>query len=112
MDLGLKGRSAIVSAASRGLGRACAESLAAEGVAITLVARGAEALEAAATEIRAAHGVAVTTVAADINTAEGRDKVFVACPQPDILVCNPGVRQVPGDFRGWEREEWLRWWDD
>jgi 3-oxoacyl-[acyl-carrier protein] reductase len=112
MDLGLKGRKAIVSAASRGLGRACAESLAAEGVDVTIVARNAEALEATAADIRRAHGVMVTAVAADINTDAGRLAALAACPAPDILVCNPGVRQVPGDFRGWEREEWLRWWDD
>jgi 3-oxoacyl-[acyl-carrier protein] reductase len=112
MDLGLKGRKAIVSAASRGLGRACAESLAAEGVDVTIVARSREALEATADDIRRAHGVKVTAVATDINTDEGRLRALAACPAPDILVCNPGVRQVPGDFRGWEREEWLRWWDD
>ncbi len=112
MDLGLKGRSAIVSAASRGLGRACAESLAAEGVDLVIVARSREALEHTAAEIRTAHGVRVTPVAADINSEAGRAAVLAACPAPDILVCNPGVRQVPGDFRGWERDEWLRWWDD
>jgi 3-oxoacyl-[acyl-carrier protein] reductase len=112
MDLGLKGRKAIVSAASRGLGRACAESLAREGVDVTIVARGAEALEAAAAEIRQAHGVDVKAVPADINTDEGRMLALAACPDADILVCNPGVRQVPGDFRGWERDEWRRWWDD
>lgn len=112
MDLGLKGRRAIVSAASRGLGRACAESLAAEGVDLTIAARTAEPLEAAAAEIRQRFGVKVTAVAADVTTAGGRDTILSACPAPDILVCNPGVRQVPGDFRGWEREEWLRWWDD
>ncbi|MCX7342127.1 MAG: SDR family oxidoreductase [Hyphomicrobiales bacterium] len=112
MDIGLKGRKAIVSAASRGLGRACAFSLASEGVDVTIVARHREALEATAAEIRAATGVTVTTVAADVNTAEGRNAILASCPEADILVCNPGVRQVPGDFRGWEREEWLRWWDD
>ncbi len=112
MDLGLKGRTAIVSAASRGLGRACADSLAGEGVDVTIVARAAEPLAQAADEIRRAHGVKVTAVAADVNTAEGRDLIFAACPAPDILVCNPGVRQTPGDFREWERDEWLRWWDN
>lgn len=112
MDLGLRGRKAIVSAASRGLGRACAESLAAEGVELVIVARNAESLGRTAEEIALAHGVGVTPVAADINTEEGRLTALAACPEPDILVCNPGVRQVPGDFRGWEREEWLRWWDD
>jgi 3-oxoacyl-[acyl-carrier protein] reductase len=112
MNLGLTGRKAIVSAASRGLGRACAESLAGEGVNVTIVARNSEALEVAAAEMQRMHGVTVTPVAADINTQVGRERVLAACPDADILVCNPGVRQVPGDFRGWEREEWLRWWDD
>jgi 3-oxoacyl-[acyl-carrier protein] reductase len=112
MDLGIRGRKAIVSAASRGLGRACAESLAGEGVDLVIVARSAEALERTAGEIARAHGVRVTPVVADINSEEGRARALAACPEPDILVCNPGVRQVPGDFRGWEREEWLRWWDD
>lgn len=112
MDLGLRGRKAIVSAASRGLGRACAESLAGEGVDLTIVARSADALERTADEIRDRFGVKVQAVSADINTDEGRTLAISACPEPDILVCNPGVRQVPGDFRTWEREEWLRWWDD
>ena len=112
MDLGLKGRKAIVTAASRGLGRACAESLAAEGVALTLLARTPEALEATAKEIRERYRVPVATVTGDVNTQQGRDALIAACPEPDILVCNPGVRQVPGDFRTWEHDEWLRWWED
>jgi 3-oxoacyl-[acyl-carrier protein] reductase len=111
MDLGIAGRHAVVCAASQGLGRACAESLAREGVHLTLNARREEPLELAAEEIRRAHGVNVTTVAADIITQEGRDRLLEACPAPDILVCNPGIRQVPGDFRTWSREDWLWWWD-
>lgn len=111
MDLGLKGRRAIVSAASKGLGRACAMSLAREGAALVLNARGAEALEATAEEIRQATGADVTTVAADYNTAEGRAAVFEAAGEPDILVTNPGVRQIPGDFTEWDRAEWQYWLD-
>jgi 3-oxoacyl-[acyl-carrier protein] reductase len=111
MDLGLRGRKAIVSAASRGLGRAAAFSLAREGVALTIVARTAETLEATAAELRRETGVPVTAVAADINTDAGRDAVLAACPAPDILVNNPGVRQVPGDFRTWPKEEWSHWLD-
>ena len=69
MDLGIRGRTAIVCAASKGLGRGCAEALAAEGVGLVINARGAEALEATAAAIRARHGVAVTAVAGDITTA-------------------------------------------
>jgi 3-oxoacyl-[acyl-carrier protein] reductase len=112
MDLGIRGRTAIVSAASRGLGRACAESLAVEGVNLTIVARNLDALEATAADIRRAHGVDVTAVSADVTTSQGRERVLAACPSPDILVCNPGVRQVPGDFRTWERDDWLKLWDD
>jgi 3-oxoacyl-[acyl-carrier protein] reductase len=72
MDLGLRGKNAIVTAASRGLGLATARSLAREGVDITMNARSAKALEAAAEEIRRDFGVKVTAVAADFNDAEGR----------------------------------------
>ncbi len=71
MDTGLHGRTALVCAASKGLGRACAMALAREGVAVTITARGAEALEQTAADIRAATGVAVTTVAGDITTEAG-----------------------------------------
>ncbi|MBX3498051.1 MAG: SDR family oxidoreductase [Alphaproteobacteria bacterium] len=111
MDLGLRGRKAIVCAASRGLGRATAFSLAREGVDLTLIARTPEALEQTAAALRQAHGVRVTAVAGDINTDAGREAVLAACPDPDILVNNPGVRQVPGDFRAWPKAEWLRWLD-
>jgi 3-oxoacyl-[acyl-carrier protein] reductase len=106
MDLGIRGRSALVCASSKGLGRGCALALAREGVDVTLVARGAEALERTAAEIRAATGVTVTTVAADIVTAVGRAAALAACPQPDILVNNAGG-PPPGDFRNWTRDDWL-----
>lgn len=106
MDLGIAGRSALVCASSKGLGRACALSLAREGVSLTLVARGAEALEASATAIRQETGVTVTTVAADITTLEGRAQVLAVCGSPDILVTNAGGPK-PGDFRDWDREHWI-----
>lgn len=107
MDLGLKGRWALVCAASKGLGRGCAEALAAEGVNVVITARGVEALEATAAAIRAAHpGVELRTVAGDIATAEGRAAALAACPQVDILVNNAGG-PPPGDFRDWGREQWL-----
>jgi 3-oxoacyl-[acyl-carrier protein] reductase len=107
MNLGIKGRSALVCAASKGLGRACAMSLAREGVNVTIVARGREALEQTAAEIRSATGAEVTAVPADITTPEGRAAALAACPQPDILVNNAGG-PPPGDFRDWSREDWLR----
>ena len=106
MDLGIKGKRAIVCAASKGLGRGCAFSLAREGVNLVINARGPETLEATAEEIRAETGVEVTTVAADIATPKGRDAVLAACPDPDILVNNAGG-PPPGDFRDWDREVWI-----
>ncbi len=107
MDLGIAGKQALVCAASKGLGRGCALALAQEGVNLTLVARGREALEQTAAEIRAATGVAVVAVAADITTPEGRAAALAACPQPEILVNNAGG-PPPGDFRDWTREDWLK----
>jgi 3-oxoacyl-[acyl-carrier protein] reductase len=111
MDLGLRGRKAIVCGASRGLGHAAAHSLAREGVALLMVARTAEPLERAAAQLRRETGVAVATVTADVNTEEGQQAILAGCPEPDILVNNPGVRQVPGDFRNLSREEWQHWLD-
>ncbi len=90
MDLGIAGRRALVTGASRGLGRGCAEALAAEGVALVIAARGREALEEAAAAIRATHGVAVTAVAADVAEAEGRAAILDAAGEADILVTNAG----------------------
>ncbi|MEC5398929.1 SDR family oxidoreductase [Uliginosibacterium sp. H1] len=106
MDLGISGRNALVCASSKGLGRACALSLARDGVNLTLVARGAEALERTAEEIRQSTGVKVVTVAADVTTEAGRAAVLEACPQPDILVTNAGGPK-PGDFRDWDRDAWI-----
>ena len=107
MDLGIRGRNALVCAASKGLGKGCAMSLAREGVNLVITARGKEALEATAEEIRKATGAKVTAVAGDITTAEGRAAALAACPSPDILVNNAGGPQ-PGDFRNWSREDWLK----
>lgn len=107
MDMGIAGRRALVCGASKGLGLGCAQALAAEGVQLTLVARGADALEAAARTLRTQHGVGVTAVACDITTPQGRADALVACPNPDILVTNAGG-PPPGDFRDWTREDWIR----
>jgi 3-oxoacyl-[acyl-carrier protein] reductase len=106
MDLGIAGKRALVCAASKGLGRACALQLAREGVEVTVVARTAQTLEATAEAIRGETGVAVTPVAVDITTAEGRAAALAACPDPDILVNNAGG-PPPGDFRDWERDDWI-----
>ena len=107
MDLGINGRKALVCAASKGLGKACAKHLAREGVAVTMVARTAATLEAAAAEIRAVSQVPVTIVAADITTEAGRKAALAACPEPDILINNAGG-PPPGDFRDWSEEDWMR----
>src|SRR5437660_2854954 len=106
VDLGIRGRKALLSGASRGLGRACAFALAQEGVDVTIVARRREALEQAGAEIAAATGVKVTTVAADITTGAGRAAALAACPEPDILL-NNADGPAPGDFRDWSRDEWI-----
>lgn len=106
MDLGISGRKAIVCASSKGLGRACAFSLAREGVAVTINARTAEPLEATAEEIRRETGAAVTAVACDVTTQEGQERLLAACPEPDILVNNAGG-PPPGDFRDWSRDDWI-----
>jgi len=107
VDLGIRGRKAIVCAASKGLGRGCAEALAAAGVELVLNARGEKALEATAAAIRERHGVAVTAVAADITATEGRDAVLAACRAPDILVTNAGG-PPPGIWSDWSREDFLK----
>ena len=107
MDLGLEGKSALVCAASKGLGRGCAEALAREGVAVTICARTADAVRQAAAAIGASTGRDVQWVACDITTVEGRAAALAACPQPDLLINNAGG-PPPGDFRDWDRAAWIR----
>ncbi|MCL1627279.1 SDR family oxidoreductase [Roseibaca sp. V10] len=106
MDLGIAGKRALVCASSKGLGRGCAEALAAEGVHLVMNARGAEALEETAAAIRAAYGVEVVTVAADITTQAGRTEVLAAAGEVDILVNNAGG-PPPGMWTDWEREDFI-----
>ncbi|MFO1306720.1 MAG: SDR family oxidoreductase [Burkholderiales bacterium] len=102
MDLGIAGRRALVCGASKGLGRGCAEALAREGVAVTIVARNEAELAKTAREIGAAGYVAV-----DITTPQGRAAALAACPDPDILVTNAGG-PPPGDFRQFDRDAWIK----
>lgn len=106
MDLGISGKRALVCASSKGLGRGCAEALAAEGVHLTLNARGAEALEATAEHIRATYGVEVTTVACDVTTPAGQSQVLEAAGQIDILVTNAGG-PPPGMWSDWSRDDFI-----
>ncbi|MXU65620.1 SDR family oxidoreductase [Oceanomicrobium pacificus] len=107
MDLGIKGKTAIVCAASKGLGRGCAEALAEAGVNLVINARTEGPLEEAASAIRDRHGVEVTAVACDITTEEGRAKVLAACDAPDILVNNAGG-PPPGLWSDWERDDFIK----
>jgi 3-oxoacyl-[acyl-carrier protein] reductase len=107
MDLGIRGRTALVCAASKGLGKGCAAALAREGVNLVLTARGTDALERTASELRQAFSVDVKIVAGDITTADGREAALQACPAPDILVNNAGG-PPPGDFRSWDRDTWIQ----
>jgi 3-oxoacyl-[acyl-carrier protein] reductase len=102
MDLGIRGRKAIVCASSQGLGRGCARALAEAGVAVVINGRNRELLEQTATEIRQATGVEVTPVLADISTPMGQAELLAACPAPDILVNNNGGPPYR-DFRRLDR---------
>ena len=107
MDLGIAGRRALVCAASKGLGRGCAQALAGAGCEVTIVARNGETLRKTAAELAARAGRPVAFVVADITTAEGRDAALAACREPDIVINNAGG-PPPGDFRDWDRAAWLR----
>lgn len=107
MDLGIRGRTALVCAASKGLGKGCALALAREGVNLVITARGDEALEETAKELRNRFKIEVKTVAGDITTSAGREAALKAAPAPDILVNNAGG-PPPGDFREWDRDAWVK----
>ncbi|WP_323769107.1 SDR family oxidoreductase [Antarctobacter sp.] len=107
MDLGIRGKRALVCASSKGLGRGCAEALAEAGVDLVMNARGSDALEAAAQELRDKYQVAITTVAADIVSEEGRARVLDAAGDVDILVTNAGG-PPPGIWSDWGREDFIK----
>jgi 3-oxoacyl-[acyl-carrier protein] reductase len=106
MDLGIRGRRAIVCASSRGLGRACAEALAADGVHLVLNGRDAAVLSRTADDIAQRYAVEATPVVADVSTCEGQDALLAACPAPDILVNNNGGPPLK-DFRAVSRDDLL-----
>jgi 3-oxoacyl-[acyl-carrier protein] reductase len=107
MDLGIKGRKAVVCASSQGLGLACATSLAREGCVVFINGRDESRLEKAMAEIEAATGAQATPVCADINTEPGREKLIAACPDADILV-NNNAGPPPGELADWDHAAWLR----
>ncbi|MEM8851083.1 MAG: SDR family oxidoreductase [Pseudomonadota bacterium] len=106
MDLGIKGKRALVCASSKGLGLGCALALAEAGVDLVMNARGAEALDAAAAQIHARFGVQVTAVAADITAEDGRAEVLDAAGTLDILVTNAGG-PPPGLWSDWARADFI-----
>ncbi len=101
MDLGIKGRKAIVCASSQGLGLACATALAQEGCVVFINGRNAEKLNTAAQGLRERTGATVTAVAGDLNTAAGRAALLAACPEPDILI-NNNAGPSPGALADWD----------
>jgi 3-oxoacyl-[acyl-carrier protein] reductase len=108
MDLGISGKWALVCAASKGLGKGCAQALVREGVNVVITARGDALLQATAAELRALNpAVQVRAVAGDITTPAGRADALAAAPQIDILINNAGG-PPPGDFRDWDREAWIK----
>lgn len=107
MDLGIRGKRALVCASSKGLGLGCAEALAEAGVDLVMNARGADALEAEAERIRGAYGVAVQTVACDVTSAEGQAQVIEAADGVDILVTNAGG-PPPGLWSDWDRDDFIK----
>lgn len=106
MDLGIKGRKAIVCASSRGLGKACATALAQEGCVVFINGLDEKRLAQAVEDIRTATGTTVTAVRADINTDDGRATLVAACPDADILV-NNNAGPKPGRIEDWERADWM-----
>lgn len=106
-DFGLRGRTAFVCGSSAGLGRACADALAAHGATVWINGRSEDKLRHAAEELAREHGARIKSLAADVATAEGREAMLSACPSPDILV-NNSDGPPPGDFRALDREKWQR----
>lgn len=106
MDLGLQGRKAIVCASSRGLGRACALSLAREGVSVVVNGLDAERVSRTAAEIVDETGADVIPVVANLNDADAREHLVAACPDADILI-NNNAGPPPGRFEDWDHAQWL-----
>jgi len=107
MDLNINGKSAIICASSKGLGKACALALARENVNVLICGRHQDTLDMAVAEISQAGEGKVQSVVADVTTQAGRDALFAACPDPDILVNNAGG-PPPGDFRDWDQQDWFK----
>ncbi|WP_170375605.1 SDR family oxidoreductase [Ruegeria atlantica] len=107
MDLGIRGKRALVCASSKGLGLGCAEALAEAGVDLVMNARGAEALGAEAARLRSEYGVDVITVACDVTSVDGQAQVIEAAQGVDILVTNAGG-PPPGLWSDWDRDDFIK----
>lgn len=107
MDLGIKGKRALVCASSKGLGLGCAQALAEAGASLVMNARGDAALQQAAQNIRDTTGVSVETVACDVTTPDGQQDVMSAAQDVDILVTNAGG-PPPGTWQDWDRDDFVR----
>lgn len=107
MDLGIKGRRAIVNGGSAGMGRGSALALAQEGAELYVSARGEERLLATCDDITQQTGASVTPIVADHSTDDGRAKILAACPEPDILVGTCSPPPFTGDYRTIEDADWL-----
>lgn len=107
MDMGIKGRTALVCGASQGLGFACAEALAREGVDLVILARRPGPLEEAAAALRAKYSTNVSIVVCDITSTDGQEAALSACPKPDIVITNAGG-PPPGDFRDFGPGDWIK----
>ena len=107
MDLKIEGKKALICGGSAGLGYACAEALAREGVDVVIAARTHGKLAQAAIKLQAITTASVSHIAADVTTDVGRASIFGQHPSFDIVITNAGG-PPPGDFRDWDRDAWLR----
>src|SRR5438067_9322938 len=110
MDLGLRGRKALVTGASKGIGRGCAEILAEEGCDVVLVSRTAADLDKVRAKIAGEHNVAVRYYALDLSDSKSVDKLAAECADTDLLVYNAGA--IPGGNIGEiDEKRWREAWD-
>ncbi|MFT7306724.1 MAG: 3-oxoacyl-[acyl-carrier protein] reductase, partial [Candidatus Azotimanducaceae bacterium] len=107
MDLGISGKKAIVNGGSAGMGRGTSLALATEGVELYISARSEARLNQSCEDIARETGASVTPIVADHSTPEGREAIFLACPDPDILVTNCSPPAFTGDYKTIEREDWF-----
>jgi 3-oxoacyl-[acyl-carrier protein] reductase len=106
LDLGISEKKALVNGGSAGMGRGAALALAIEGADVFITARNAERLSNTCDEIAAQTGAKVVPVVADHSTAEGRETIFLACPEPDILITNCAPPPFTGDYQSISSQDW------